>query len=148
MPKFSKIHPVAYSAEKMFALVADVEKYPQFLPLCESLVVRSRREREGREILVAEMGVGYKSIRQLFMTQVVLNPQELRIDVQYLDGPFRRLDNNWRFEPTGTESCNVHFDIDYEFASRSLGLLMGSMFDYAFRRFTSAFEERARTIYA
>jgi coenzyme Q-binding protein COQ10 len=139
---------VAYSAEKMFALVADVEKYPQFLPLCESLVVRSRREKEGREILVAEMGVGYKSIRQLFTTQVVLNPQDLRIDVQYLDGPFRRLDNNWRFEPTGADSCNVHFDIDYEFASRSLGLLMGSMFDYAFRRFTSAFEERARTIYA
>jgi coenzyme Q-binding protein COQ10 len=139
---------VAYSADKMFALVADVEKYPQFLPLCESLVVRSRREKEGREILVAEMGVGYKSIRQLFTTQVVLNPQDLRIDVQYLDGPFRRLDNNWRFEPTGADSCNVHFDIDYEFASRSLGLLMGSMFDYAFRRFTSAFEERARTIYA
>ena len=100
------------------------------------------------EILVAEMGVGYRSIRQRFTTQVVLNPTELRIDVQYLDGPFRRLDNNWRFEPTGDTSCNVHFDIDYEFASRSLGLLMGSMFDFAFRRFTTAFEERARAIYA
>jgi len=148
MPQFSKAHPVAFSAGQMFDLVADVEKYPQFLPLCESLDVRSRREREGREILVAEMGVGYKAIRQRFTTQVVLDRAQLIIDVKYLDGPFRRLDNRWRFEPTGEHSCNVHFDIDYEFASRSLGLLMGSMFDYAFRRFTTAFEERARAIYA
>jgi coenzyme Q-binding protein COQ10 len=112
---------------QMFDLVADVEKYPQFLPLCESLNIRSRREREGREILVAEMGVGYKAIRQRFTTQVVLDRAQLVIDVKYLDGPFRRLDNRWRFEPTGEHSCNVHFDIDYEFASRSLGLLMGSM---------------------
>lgn len=132
----------------MFDLVADVERYPEFLPLCEALTVRSRREREGREILVAEMAVGYKAIRQRFTTQVVLNRQELGIDVQYLDGPFRRLDNRWRFEPTGENSCNVHFDIEYEFASRSLGMLMGSMFDYAFRRFTVAFEERADKIYA
>jgi coenzyme Q-binding protein COQ10 len=148
MPQFSKIHPVAFSAAQMFDLVADVEKYPQFLPLCESLNVRSRRERDGREILVAEMGVGYKAIRQRFTTQVVLDRAQLIIDVKYLDGPFRRLDNCWRFEPTGEHSCNVHFDIDYEFASRSLGLLMGSMFDYAFRRFTTAFEERAKAIYA
>src|SRR4051794_17601517 len=148
MPQFSKIHPVSFSAVQMFDLVADVEKYPQFLPLCESLNVRSRREREGREILVAEMGVGYKAIRQRFTTQVVLDQPQLIIDVKYMDGPFRRLDNRWRFEPTGEHSCNVHFDIDYEFASRSLGLLMGSMFDYAFRRFTTAFEERAKAIYA
>jgi len=148
LPEFSKIHPVPFSAQQMFDLVADVEKYPQFVPLCESLAIRSRQEKDGREILVAEMGVGYRSIRQRFTTQVVLNPAKLRIDVQYLDGPFRRLDNNWRFEPTGETNCNVHFHIDYEFASRSLGLLMGSMFDFAFRRFTTAFEERARMIYA
>ncbi len=131
----------------MFALVADVERYPEFVPMCESLSVKSRREREGREMLIAEMGVGYKAIRQRFTSQVLLNPEKLRIDVQYLDGPFRRLENNWRFEPTGPSSCDVHFDIDYEFASRTLGLLMGSMFDIAFRRFTSAFEERARVVY-
>lgn len=148
MPQFSKVHPVPYSARQMFDLVADVEQYPQFLPLCESLAVRSRREREGREVLVAEMGVGYKAIKQRFTTQVVLDRERMVIDVKYLDGPFRRLDNRWRFEATGEGSCNVHFDIEYEFASRSLGLLMGSMFDYAFRRFTTAFEERARTIYA
>jgi coenzyme Q-binding protein COQ10 len=71
----------------------------------------------------------------------------LRIDVQYIDGPFRRLDNCWRFEPDGENACKVHFSIDYEFASRTLGLLMGSMFDIAFRRFTQAFEDRARVVY-
>ena len=148
MPQFSKVHPVSHSAQNMFDLVADVEKYPQFLPLCEALAIRSRREKDDREVLIAEMTVGYKAIRQRFTTQVVLNRPELRIDVQYLDGPFRRLDNRWRFEPTGENSCNVHFDFDYEFASRSLGMRMGSMFDYAFRRFTTAFEERADRIYA
>lgn len=131
----------------MFDLVADVERYPEFLPMCESLAVKSRRERDGREFLVAEMGVGYKAIRQRFTSQVMLNREKLRIDVQYLDGPFRRLENVWRFEPTGPNSCHVQFDIDYEFASRTLGILMGSMFDIAFRRFTSAFEERAKIVY-
>ena len=148
MPQFSKVHPVRHSAADMFDLVADVEKYPEFVPLCESLTVRSMREREGREVLIAEMTVGYKAIRQSFTSQVVLNRPELQIDVQYLNGPFRHLNNRWRFEPTGDRSCIVHFDIDYEFASRSLGMLMGSMFDYAFRRFTAAFEERADKVFA
>lgn len=131
----------------MFALVCDVEKYPEFVPLCESLTIRSRREKDGRQILVAEMAVGYRSIRQRFTTQVVADPNAHVIDVSYLDGPFRHLENRWRFEPTGPDSCDVHFHIDYEFKSRSLGVLMGSMFDYAFRRFTAAFEERAQAIY-
>ena len=131
----------------MFALVADVEQYPHFLPLCESLLVRSRLKRDGREILIAEMGVGYKAIHQRFATQVIMHEPGLVIDVKYLDGPFRRLDNQWRFEPTGPNACNVHFAIEYEFASRPLAMVMGSMFDYAFRRFTAAFEARAAEIY-
>lgn len=131
----------------MFDLVADVEQYPQFLPLCEALAVRSRREREGRELLVAAMTVGYKAIRETFTSRVVLNRAELVIDVTYVDGPFKRLENRWRFEETGPESCNVHFDIDYEFSSRMLGLVMGTMFDTAFKRFTHAFEARARVVY-
>lgn len=127
----------------MFDLVADVERYPDFLPLCEGLVVRSRRQKEDREILVTEMAVGYKNIHQKFTTQVVLDRPDLAIDVRYLDGPFRYLDNNWRFVPRGEDECDIHFDVRYEFKSRSLGLLMGAMFDRAFRRFTTAFEERA-----
>jgi coenzyme Q-binding protein COQ10 len=147
LPSFTRVHPVAYSADKMFDLVADIEKYPEFVPLCEHLTIRSRREREGRELLVASMGVGYKRIREIFTTQVLLNRPELAIDVKYLDGPFKWLDNHWRFEPTGEDSCDVHFHIDYEFSSRMLAMVMGAMFDTAFRRFTTAFEERAKAVY-
>ncbi len=132
----------------MFDLVADVERYPEFLPLCESLTVQSRREREGREVLVARMGVGYKAIKQSFTTQVMLNPDDLIIDVKYIDGPFHHLDNRWKFLEVGSNECDVDFHIDYSFKSRTLGLLMGSMFDTAFKRFTTAFKERADTVYA
>lgn len=148
MPQFETRRPVPHTAEEMYALVADVEKYPEFLPLCEGLNVRSRRERDGKELLVADMTVGYKAIRETFTTQVLLNRADLVIDVKYIDGPFRYLDNRWRFEPAGEGASTVHFFIDYEFKSRILGALMGSMFDRAFRMFAEAFEKRADTIYA
>lgn len=131
----------------MYNLVADVEKYPEFLPLCDGLTVRSRKERETKTLLVADMTVGYKAIRETFTTQVLLKPEESAIDVKYLDGPFKYLDNRWRFEPTEDGGCSVYFFIDYEFKSRLLGALMGSMFDRAFRMFAEAFEARADKIY-
>jgi coenzyme Q-binding protein COQ10 len=147
MPQFETTRRVSHAADRMFALVADVEKYPEFLPLCEALTVRSRKEREGRAILVADMTVGYKAIRETFTSQVHLKPDELAIDVKYLDGPFKYLSNVWRFEPLGEGASNVHFFIDYEFKSRILGALVGAMFDRAFRMFTDAFEKRADAIY-
>jgi len=146
MPKFEAIRRVAHTPEEMFALVADIETYPQFLPLCESLTVRSRKERDGRTILVADMSIGYKAIRETFTTQVLLNPAEHAIDVKYIDGPFKYLSNIWRFDPASS-GCEVHFFIDYEFKSRILGALMGTMFDRAFRMFSEAFEKRADVIY-
>ena len=131
----------------MFALVADVEKYPLFVPMCEGLVVKSRKEREGKELLIADMSVGYKLIREHFTSQVLLDRAALIIETKYIDGPFKYLNNRWRFEDTAPETCNVRFFIDYEFKSRMLGMLMGSMFDMAFRRFTHAFEARADEIY-
>jgi coenzyme Q-binding protein COQ10 len=128
-------------------LVMDVEKYPEFLPLCEGLVVKSRKEREGKVLLIAAMSVGYKAIRETFTSQVLADPAARVIDAQYLDGPFKYLHNRWTFEPTKENGCEVGFDIDYEFKSRMLGILMGSMFDVAFRRFSQAFEERANLIY-
>ncbi len=130
----------------MFALVADVEKYPQFVPLCEALAVRSRRERDGRTVLVADMSIGYKAIRETFTTQVLLKPDERIIDVKYIDGPFKYLSNIWGFEPA-SDGCFVRFFIDYEFKSRILGAMMGTMFDRAFRMFSEAFEKRADVIY-
>jgi coenzyme Q-binding protein COQ10 len=146
MPKFEATRRVAHTPEQMFALVADVEKYPQFLPLCESLAVRSRKERDGRTVLVADMSIGYKAIRETFTTQVLLNPAERIIDVKYIDGPFKYLSNIWSFEPA-TDGCFVRFFIDYEFKSRILAMVMGTMFDRAFRMFAEAFEKRADAVY-
>ena len=131
----------------MFALVADVEKYPEFLPLCQALSVRSEREKDGKRLLVADMTVAYKMVKETFTSQVLLKPDERQIEVSYVNGPFKFLDNRWDFVPTGETSCEVRFFIEYEFKSRTLGLLMGSMFDFAFRRFAAAFEERADKIY-
>lgn len=147
MPKYEKIHPVDHSAAHMFDLVADIEAYPEFVPLCESLTIRSRREKNGHEILIADMAVGYKAIRERFTTQVALNRAARVIEVKYLDGPFRYLQNRWEFIEKGPSRCEVHFFIDYQFKSRMLGMLMGTMFDTAFRRFTAAFEARADALY-
>jgi coenzyme Q-binding protein COQ10 len=132
----------------MFQLVADVEKYPGFVPLCQSLRVRRRTPAgEGVEVLVADMTVAYKVIRETFTSRVVLNRPDLIIDVDYLDGPFRYLENRWQFRAVDDTSSDVVFRIDYEFRSRTLGLLMGAMFDAAFRRFAEAFEQRADLVY-
>lgn len=148
MPQFETTRPVSHSAEDMFALVADIERYPEFVPMCESLTVRSRKEGEGgKALIVADMSVGYKSLHENFTSQVILKPQENRIDVKYIDGPFKYLDNRWRFEPTGPNACKVHFFIDYQFKNRMLGMVMGSVFDRAFRMFAEAFERRADEIY-
>ena len=100
----------------------------------------------GRETLIADMTVGYKAIRETFTSKVTLDRAALKIAVAYLDGPFRTLDNLWSFKPEG-EGCLVEFFITYEFKSRMLGMLMGAMFDRAFRKFSEAFERRADAIY-
>jgi coenzyme Q-binding protein COQ10 len=147
MPQFTTTRRVKHSATDMFDLVANVEAYPGFVPLCESLVIRSRREDGDREILVATMTVAYKFIRESFTTKVVLDRPALTIRAEYLDGPFSYLENIWRFEPHGRGDSIVHFTIDYEFRSSALGLVMGAVFDRAFRKFTEAFEARADAVY-
>lgn len=147
MPTYETTRTVPHSPAKMFALVADIEKYPEFLPMCEALSIRSRRERDGVTLLVADMTVGYKAIRETFTSQVVLKPADNRIDVKYIDGPFKYLVNTWRFEESPGGGTEVGFFIDYEFRSRVLGALMGAMFDRAFRMFAEAFEKRADHIY-
>jgi coenzyme Q-binding protein COQ10 len=149
MPQFSTRRQVNHSAADMFDLVADVERYPQFVPLCRSLKVRKRiPEPEGIEILVADMTVAYKFLHETFASRVTLGRPNLHILVEYLEGPFSKLENRWTFHPTGAQTCVVDFYIAYEFKSRTLGLVMGTMFDMAFRRFTTAFERRADRVYA
>ena len=147
MPMFNNTRRVRHSPEQMFALVADVERYPQFLPLCEALTVRRRTAREGGgEVLLASMSIGYKAISETFTSRVTLDPVNLKILVEYVDGPFRYLENRWTFKPQES-GCEIGFFISYEFASRMLGLLMGAMFDKAFRKFAEAFERRADLVY-
>lgn len=147
MPQFSTKRRVHHAATDMFNLVADVDKYPQFVPLCSALAVKSRTEKDGRTVLVADMTVAYKIIRETFTSRVTLDQQGLKIRVEYLNGPFKRMQNRWTFYPVETKVCDVEFFIDYEFRSRTLAVLMGAMFDAAFRRFAVAFEQRADEIH-
>jgi coenzyme Q-binding protein COQ10 len=148
MPQFKTVHRVRHSADDMFDLVADVERYPQFVPLCQGLKVKGRQPQEGgRSILVADMTVAYKVFRETFTSRVTLNPEAREILVEYLDGPFRHLENRWTFIAVGDKACDVGFDINYEFRSATLGALMGVMFDKAFRKFSAAFEARADAVY-
>ena len=140
-------HPVAHSADDMFRLVADVESYPKFLPLCEELKLKRRERRDGKEVLIATMVVGYKLIRESFTTEVILDADARTIVVHYLDGPFSYLENRWTFRPLTSKSCEIDFYIAYSFRSRLLERLMGGLFDKAVRRYTTAFEERADAIY-
>ena len=132
----------------MFDLVADMESYPQFVPLCRSLRVRNRMPQgEGVETAVSEMTVAYKMIHETFTTRVTMDRPKLQIVVDYVRGPFRNLKNQWSFRPLGEDSCEVEFFISYEFSSRMLAMVMGAMFDLAFRRFAEAFERRADQVY-
>jgi coenzyme Q-binding protein COQ10 len=148
MPEFTSTRRVRHAAADMFALVADVERYPEFVPLCRSLKVRQRiPEPEGVEVIVADMTVAYKLVRESFTSRVTLDRPNLQILVEYLEGPFSHLENRWTFHPVAERICDIEFFISYEFRSRTLGLLMGAMFDVAFRRFAAAFEHRADRIY-
>lgn len=131
----------------MFDLVADLDSYPQFVPLCEKMVVRSRTPIEGGEIVMARMTVAYGFLRESFTSRVTLKPADLTIGTEGVEGPFSYLTNTWSFEPLDEDECQVRFAIDYEFRSRTLGRLIGGLFDRAFRRFAAAFEQRADVIY-
>lgn len=147
MPTFRSRRRLKFTPEQMFDIVADVEQYPQFVPLCESLHVNSRNMKNESEILVATMGVGYKAIRESFTTRVTLDRHKNEILVEYLDGPFSHLENRWRFLSEAGSGCEVDFFLDYEFRSRTLAMLMGAVFDKAFRKFSAAFEARANHVY-
>ncbi len=148
MPQFSTTRRVAHSAANMFDLVADVENYPEFVPMCSAMRVRSKTDKgEGVTVLVAAMTVAYKMIRQTFTSRVSLDRPNMKILVEYLDGPFRHMQNRWTFRATSENTCEVEFFIDYEFRSRTLAMMMGALFDTVFRRMAQAFEKRADEVY-
>lgn len=149
MRQFTTRRHVPHTPPEMLELVADVEAYPRFLPLCEALTIRSRGNDGEREVLVADMTAGYGAIRETFTSRITIDrgatPQ--RVLVEYLDGPFSHLENRWAFLPASDGGCDVDFFISYKFKSMMLQMLVGAVFEKAFRRFTQAFEERARQVY-
>ncbi len=147
MPEFSVQRTLPYTADEMFALVADIDRYPEFLPLCENMVTRERTRENDLPVVYAEMHVGYKSFNESFTSRVELNEPEKTIAVTYVDGPFKYLENVWQFHPVRGGGSQVDFHIRYAFNSALLSIVMGGFFDKAFRRFSFAFESRARHIY-
>ncbi len=140
-------HIVAHSADEMFALVAQVEDYPKFLPLCEEIKVKHREHRNGKERLIATMTVGYGMIQESFTTGVHLDSAARTILVEYLDGPFTFLENRWQFVPQGEGACQIDFYIAYAFRSRLFERLVGGLFAKAVEKYTGAFEARADAVY-
>lgn len=148
MPKLDKKHIVNHSAKDMFKLVCDVENYPKFVPLCQSLNVKSRKQRDTKMLMMADMTMAYKMLSETFTTQVLMNEETLTIDVKYIDGPFKHLDNQWKFKDLDEGKCEVSFLLDYELRSKMLALAAGTVFEVAFGKFVDAFEKRADEVYA
>ena len=141
----SETRIVPYAPELMFQVVADVEKYPQFLPWVLALRVVSRERTASGEIATAEMAVGYGALREKYTSRVVIDARARTIDVAQTTGPFRVLENRWRFEPHGT-GCKVDFAIAYELKSKLLNAVAGAAFGMAYARMADAFEARAKAL--
>ncbi len=142
MPGIRETRKLPYSAEQMFDLVADVGRYGEFLPWVVATRVRSDTETE----MVADMLVGFKAIREKFTSRVEKD-RPRQIDVHYVDGPLRDLDNNWTFRPAADGGCEIDFCVDFTFKNRVFESLAGQYFDRAFRRMVEAFEKRADELY-
>ena len=138
---------VPYTAQQMYALVADVERYPEFLPWCLALRIVDKSLNEAGGTLTADMLVAYKVFREKFRTKVTLDSAACAIDTFYIDGPFRRLENKWRFNDRPEGGSHVVFEIDFEFSNRLLQATARAVFEKAFLRMSDAFVARAGVIY-
>ncbi|WP_326524285.1 type II toxin-antitoxin system RatA family toxin [Sphingomonas sp.] len=142
MPRHAETRQLPYSPEQMFDMVADVGRYPQFLPWVSAIRVRSDSDTE----MVADMIVGFKGLRETFTSRVNKDrPNSIRVD--YVDGPLDHLTNDWTFRPDGQGGCLVDFSVDFAFRNRMFEMLAGQVFDRALRRMIGAFEERATALY-
>lgn len=148
MPKFETVHRVKHDCDVMYAIVADVEKYPEFLDLCEDLKIISKNNSESEviEVLEADMTVGYKAIKEVFRSKVTLDKNAKIITSENINGPFKFMKNKWRFVPVTETSTDIHFSIEYEFKNWMMEKLLGGMFDKAFRTYSKSFENRADTL--
>ena len=143
MPTHAERLVVPYTQDQIFDLIADVERYPEFLPWCMAARIR---QRPAPNILVADLVIGYKVFRERFTSHVQLN-RPTRIDVKYYEGPFRYLNNHWNLEPRGDGECVIDFYVDFEFKSRMLQKVIRTLFNEAVHRMVGAFEQRAEALY-
>lgn len=146
MATHSEKRTLPYTAQQMYDLVADVSAYPKFLPWCSASRIRSRKTKDALEIIEADLVISFKLFREKFGSRVTLNPDETKIDVEYLDGPFKYLNNHWHFCQT-EEGCEVDFFVDFEFRSKLLQSVIGVVFYEAMQRIVRAFEDRAKELY-
>jgi coenzyme Q-binding protein COQ10 len=142
MPTHDERRIIGYTPAQLYALVADIERYPEFLPWC--IAARIRRREGG--LVIADLVIGFKMIRERFASRVRLDEAAKRIDVSYVEGPFKYLNNHWLFEEH-PEGCVIDFYVDFEFRSRLLQKMMEALFHEAVRRMVGAFEARAHVLY-
>jgi coenzyme Q-binding protein COQ10 len=143
MPTHAEERIVPFSPQQMYDLVADVGSYPEFLPWCVGARIRERSD----SLVIADLMIGYKMIRERFTSRVTLQPAENRIDVRYVEGPFKYLQNHWIFKQH-PEGCLIDFYVDFEFRSRFLQRMIQPFFNEAVKRMVRAFESRAQDLYA
>jgi coenzyme Q-binding protein COQ10 len=142
MPRHNETRHLPYTPEQMFDLVADVQRYEEFLPWVSAIRIRSDSETE----MVADMIVGFKGLRESFTSKVnKKRPEEIHVD--YVDGPLKQLLNHWRFRPDGKGGVLVDFEVAFEFKNKLFEMLAGQMFDSALRKMIGAFEARAAALY-
>ncbi|MCP1335786.1 type II toxin-antitoxin system RatA family toxin [Futiania mangrovi] len=147
MPTHAEKRHVPWRADQMYDLVAAVDRYPEFLPWCSGARIRRRELADGHETLIADLIISFKVFREKFTSRVTLRPEETRVDVDYVDGPFRYLANHWHFIPREDGGCDIDFYVDFEFRSAILQRVVTALFQEAMQRLVRAFEARARDLY-
>lgn len=146
MPTHHETRVLPYSAQQMYDLVADVASYPQFLPWTAAARIRSRQPIEGGEVMEADLVISFKVFRERFGSRVTLWPTQMKIDTEYLDGPFKYLKSGWAFRDV-EGGCEVDFFVDFEFRNAILQGIIGVVFNEAMQRVVRAFERRAAELY-
>ena len=146
MPTHSETRRMPYSAQQMYDLVADVASYPEFLPWTAAARIRDIQDLGDHQVMLADLVISFKVFRERFGSRVVLWPGDKRIETEYLDGPFRKMVSQWRFEDADG-GADVHFHVDFEFRSRLLQSTATLFFNEAMQRVVRAFETRAKDLY-
>ena len=146
MPRHSETRMMPYGARQMYDLVADVASYPKFLPWCAAARILSLTDVEHGREMTADLVVSFKVFRERFGSKVLLQDEDLRIETQYVDGPFKYMHSTWAFSERGDSGCDVEFFVDFEFKNKILQGVIGVVFNEAMQRIVRAFEARAEVL--